>query len=282
MDIRELAQEDFPPLLAEIPEPPKKLYLRGALPTYSHKLLAVVGSRNYSSYGKDVCEKLISGLSGYPITIVSGLALGIDAIAHKAALAANLKTIAVPGSGLDDSVLYPRTNLGLAKEILHNGGTLLSEFEPEHKARPENFPQRNRIMAGISNATLVIEAGEKSGTLITARLATDYNRDVFAVPGSIFQANTSGSHRLIRLGAALIDSSGTLLQELGFSFEEKNASPENVSENEAKVIALVQNPISRNELVRDLSLPIQEANALLTEMELKGLIVESGGEIRKA
>src|SRR3989344_5631738 len=182
--IQELAPEDFPLALLEIPQPPETLYVRGTLPDPTQfYYLAVVGSRKFTNYGREAVERIIGGLAGYPICIVSGLAMGIDAIAHRVALDAGLPTVAIPGSGLDSSVIYPRSNLALAREIIENGGALLSEFAPDLRAAPWTFPQRNRIMAGISQSTLVIEAEEKSGTLITARLAFDYNRNVFAVPG---------------------------------------------------------------------------------------------------
>ncbi len=181
-----LTPEYFPEKLKQIPDAPKKLYVEGVLPSEDTKILAVVGARKHTPYGKEACEKLIAGLAGYDICIVSGLALGIDAVAHKAALDAGLKTIAVPGSGLDRSVLYPITNKRLAEEILHAGGALLSEFEPKTIAAPWTFPQRNRIMAGLADAVLVVEAELQSGTLITSKYATEYNRDVLAVPGSIF------------------------------------------------------------------------------------------------
>ena len=188
-DIRKLRTEEIPPQLLEIPQPPKTLYIRGTLPSQDAIYLAVVGSRKYTSYGRDICEKLVRGLAGYPVIIVSGLALGIDTIAHKTAMSVGLTTIAFPGSGLDNSVLYPRTNLSLAQEIINAGGCLISEMQPTERATLYSFPQRNRLMAGISKAVLIIEAEEKSGTLITARMALDYNRDVLAVPGSIFSEN---------------------------------------------------------------------------------------------
>ena len=168
--------------LLEIPEPPKQLYIEGTLPPPNTVLLAVVGSRKYSSYGREACEELIAGLAGSPISIVSGLAIGMDTIAHKAALGAGLHTIAFPGSGLDRKVLHPRSNIHLAGQIVKSGGALVSEYEPTFPAAVYTFPRRNRIMAGLVKAVLVIEAGEKSGTRITARLATEYNREVLAVP----------------------------------------------------------------------------------------------------
>ena len=146
--------EEFPKLLKEINDPPKRLYVEGTLPADDAKWLCVVGSRKFSNYGKEVCEELIAGLVGQPVIIVSGLALGIDAIAHNAALNAGLKTIAVPGSGLDPKVLYPKSHFQLARKILEAGGALISEFEPDMVATPYTFPQRNRIMAGLCHATL--------------------------------------------------------------------------------------------------------------------------------
>ncbi len=279
--MKELSPNQFPRRLKEITDPPKKLYLEGVLPPEEHKWLAVVGSRKFSSYGKEVTETLIAGLVGYPVVIVSGLALGIDAIAHRCALSAKLPTVSVPGSGLDRSVLYPSTNKRLADDILKNGGALLSEFEPTFSATAWSFPQRNRILAGLSDAVLVIEAEQKSGALITSKFATEYNRDVFAVPGSIFSSSSSGPHMLIKLGAVPITSPADLLEALGFKANEKivrdysDCTPE-----EKKVIALLQNPMPRDDLVDELALPIGTANALLSLMELKGLVKETSGEIR--
>jgi len=215
-----LKPEQFPTLLKEIPDKPKVLYMEGELPPENSIYLAVVGTRKFSTYGKEAAVKIISGLSGYPIVIISGLALGIDAIAHRTALDTGLKTISVPGSGLDRSVLHPASNRKLADQIVQSGGTLLSEFEPKSPAGIHTFPRRNRIIAGLSQAVLVIEAPEKSGTSITARLALDYNRDVLAVPGPIFSINSLGSNRLIKQGATPISSSEDLLEALGFNVEE--------------------------------------------------------------
>ncbi len=280
--MRQLAPEEFPPLLSEIPEPPEKLYLAGELPPKGYKLLCVVGSRKYTSYGKEACEKLIAGLAGNSIAIISGLAFGIDAIAHRAALRAKLPTLAVPGSGLDEKVLYPSAHRTLAKEILKAGGGLLSEFEPDFRATPYSFPQRNRIMAGMSHATLVVEAGEQSGTLITARLTGEYNRDLFVVPGSIFSPNSYGPHLFLRLGATPIRSSADILDALGFAPVEKMARkiPENLSLQETRVLEALLEPLSRDALIETLALSAREANVLLATMELKGLINEKGGLLK--
>ncbi len=283
--IRKLSKEEFPPQLFEIPEPPKQLFVHGKMPSQDSVLLTVIGSRKYSHYGKEICEKLISELAGYDIVIISGLALGIDAIAHKAAISAGLKTIAVPGSGLDESVLYPSTNRILAREIVKNGGALLSEFDLDFRATPWSFPQRNRIMAGLSHATLVIEAQQKSGTLITARLALDYNRDVLAVPGSVFSQNSCGTNRLLRQGATPITTGVELLDALDFETEEstpkqKELDFQNCSPEEKQVLEIVAEPCTRDELIRILNVSTSQASILLSAMEIKGLIKESGGKIQ--
>lgn len=275
-----LSPTEFPPLLKEIADPPKKLHVRGVFPI-AEKYLCVVGARKYSEYGKSVCEKLIEGLAGLPIVIVSGLALGIDSIAHKAALSAKLPTIAVPGSGLGESVLYPGIHRALAKDILSSGGALVSEFDDDFKATIWSFPQRNRIMAGLSHAILVIEAEKKSGTLITARLASEYNRDVLTVPGSVFSTNSEGPHLLIRLGATPITCAADLREALGFK---ENAEPKKdyseCCEEEKAIIVLLKEPRERNDLIRKSKMEISRANAILSMLEIKGFIEETMGEIR--
>lgn len=282
-NIKRISRDEFPPLLQEITDPPQFLYVKGDVPDQTENIyLSVVGSRKNSSYGKDVCERLIEGLSGYPIVIVSGLALGIDSIAHEVALQAKLKTIAIPGSGLGDSVLYPANHLKLARRIVEEGGALISEFEENFRATPYSFPQRNRIMAGISKATLVIEAEQKSGTLITARLALDYNRDVFAVPGSIFSKTSEGSHYLIRNGATPVTKSRDLIEALGFSVEEDiSKSTIDCSPEEKKVLEILREPLSKDELLRKSSFSTQALNAIISMLEIKGLVKEEVGEIRR-
>lgn len=276
--------ESIPLILQEIPDPPKKLFVRGNLPSFeTYTYLTVVGSRKYTNYGKEVCETLIQGLRGYPIVIVSGLALGMDTIAHRASLSAGLPTVAFPGSGLGDTALYPASNIGLAREILSAGGALVSEMEPNQEAANWTFPQRNRLMAGISQATLVIEASNKSGTRITAKLATEYNRDVLVVPGSIFSEGSSGANQLLREGATPITCADELLEALGF--EKTEHAPldvmEHCSEEEKAVLKLLASPMPRGELLRILPMNTSEASALLSMMEINGLITESLGEVRR-
>ncbi|MDO8728388.1 MAG: DNA-processing protein DprA [bacterium] len=282
--IHELLPPDFPELLKEIPDAPLRLRYEGELPKKENKLLAVVGSRKYTSYGREVCESIISGLSASPITIISGLALGIDSIAHRAALRAGLQTIAIPGSGLDRKVLHPHSHVNLANEIVENGGGLISEYDDAMPSGAWAFPRRNRIMAGMCHATLVIEAEKRSGTLITSRLATEYNRDVGCVPGPVNSPTSDGAHMLIRLGAALIRDANDVRELLGLKRTDENPTLVDIEElsNEEKVfIKIMEEPCSRDELIRKSKLDIGTASATLSLLEIKGLIVEELGEVRK-
>ena len=280
-----LKPKNFPALLKQIPDPPELLYMEGELPPEDAIYLAVVGARRFTTYGKEACEKIISGLNNKnrQIVIVSGLAIGIDGIAHKAALKSGLKTIAIPGSGLDDKVLHPHSNLKLSKEITERGGCLISELDWGMPAGVHTFPSRNRIIAGMSHAVLVIEAAEKSGTLITADLATQYNRDVFAVPGSIFSQNSTGTNRLIKAGAALITSAEDIFDAFGLPKEKENLKLNlEFTPAEEKIYSLLIEPIEKDELVRKSGLPPAQANATVSMMILNGLIKQSGGEIFRA
>ena len=282
-DLIKLPPKDFPPLLNEIPGKPKQLYVRGELPPLDWKWLAVVGSRALSPYGKQACEYLIEGLRGYPVVIVSGLAYGADACAHKAALNAGLPTVAVPGSGLDYSILYPKANVALAKKIITAGGAHVSEFEPHETARDHMFPARNRIMVGLTHATLVIEAKERSGSLITARLATEYNRELLVVPGSIFSATSKGTHQFLKLGATPATEPADILKALGLDLrlaKSNIADRVDLSDDERKVFKIISSPCSRDDLIGALDLPTSETNVLLSMMEIKGLIKEELGMIR--
>lgn len=280
----QLTPDAFPPLLSEIPDPPETLWISGTLPSPETKLLTVVGSRKATPYGKEVCKTLIEGLADAPVAIVSGLALGIDAAAHRAALAAGVPTIAVPGSGLSRDVLYPASHYQLAEEIVKAGGALLSEFSPDFRATQWSFPKRNRIMAGMSHATLVIEAAQPSGTLITARLAADYNRDVAAVPGPIFSTQSAGTHWLIKNGAALIRTADDIreLLDLPTQTDAVSASPDTaqLNEKERAIVELLESPCSRDELLQRTSLPTHEAHMVLSALELKRIVIEEYGMLR--
>ena len=285
LEIKKLPKKNFPSALLEIPQPPEDLYIIGELPKEDLIYLCVVGSRRYTSYGKEACEKIIAGLKGYPIAIVSGFAMGIDTIAHKKAMQVGLKTLVFPGSGLSDGAMYPKTNVKMIREVVENGGCLISEFEPDFKATQWSFPMRNRLMAGISRAVLVIEAEEKSGTLITARLTTEYNRDLLAIPGSIFSPNSRGTNKLIRQGATPVTCAEDILEALGFEQEEDENKQaklfEDLSPDEMKVLEILREPIGRDDLIREMKMKTGDANSLLSVMEIKGLIKEEFGEIRR-
>lgn len=286
-DMQELFPADYPKQLRELPDPPEKLWLRGELPPEGTKFLAVVGSRALSRYGREACDVLINGLRGYPISIVSGLALGADAAAHRAALGAGLHTIAIPGSGLDDSVIGPRTNLTLAHEILKAGGALVSENDPDHSAAPYDFPSRNRIMVGLAHTVLIIEAGPKSGTLITARLASEYNRDLICVPHRIGDPHGFGADLFLRLGATYVGKSEHILEVLGIPVREDD-SDERIhsvlailTEPERLLYQLLEVPMTRDEVIRAATIPAHHALTMLISLELKGLAKEEFGAWRR-
>ncbi|MBI3572052.1 DNA-protecting protein DprA [Candidatus Kaiserbacteria bacterium] len=293
MEIRELLREEWPMQLLEIPQPPKKLWVRGALPPPGNKLLTVVGSRAMTRYGQEACEKLITGLAGYPISIVSGLALGVDTASHKAALAAGLHTLVIPGSGLADAVLYPRSNRPFAKEILKAGGGFLSEYPPETASRVHFFPERNRLMVGIADAVLIIEASAQSGTLITARLAGEYNRELLCVPHRIGDPHAFGPHLFIRLGATLVSEPLHILEALKVPPRETGAGSEAAPALEGvekKIWKLLAEPQTRDEILRtSTSLGISaggpastgEILTALVALELRGLIREEFGAWRR-
>lgn len=284
--IQKLNRDHFPSALMEIPEPPKELWYAGILPAPDLPLLAVVGSRRYSDYGRAAVEYLISGLAGYRLGIVSGLALGIDGLAHETALKTGLYTLAIPGSGLDAKALYPASHRALAEKIIASGGALLSELSPETKATKWSFPQRNRIMAGLCQAVLMIEAEEKSGTLITARLTVDYNRELLVVPGNIFSSHSAGTHQFLKLGATPITCPEDIAIALNLKETEQpvlgTAFESNLSPQMNQVLTLLKEPLDRDTLIRQLALPTAEATALLMEMELLGHISSTPLGYRRA
>lgn len=282
MDVQELAREDWPEQMLEIPQAPKQLWLRGVMPPPGHKLLTVVGSRAITRYGQEACEKLIAGLAGYPISIVSGLALGVDTCAHKAALAAGLHTLALPGSGLGDDVLYPRSNRLFAREIVEKGGGLLAEYPPDAPSRIHYFPERNRLMVGIAHAVLMIEAGPKSGTLITARLASEYNRELLCIPHRIGDPHGFGSHLFLRLGATLVTEPIHILEALGIPPRESAAgtAPSDLEDSEQVVWNMLEEPKTRDEVLRAGG-NVGELLTALVSLELRGLIKEEFGAWRR-
>lgn len=270
------------PQFAEIPQAPSSLFMRGSLEGIKNKkIIAIVGARAHTSYGTQVCRDIVYGLSGYPVVIVSGLALGIDAIAHKTALDVGLTTIAFPGSGLGEKVLYPAQHRGLAEDIISHGGALLSEFPNNFKATPWSFPKRNRLVAGIADLVLVIEAKEKSGALITARLGTEYNKIVCAVPGSVYNDASGGTNWLLRLGAVPVRTARDILEELGLVDTEFSTPRELplINEDEQKVLTLLTEPRTKDFIIETLSLDPGTAHMIFSTLEIKGLIKETYGMI---
>lgn len=279
-----IGREEFPGLLAHMPKPPATIRVRGSLPPVTHTYITVVGSRRYTDYGKEVCETLVKGLAGLPVVIVSGLAHGIDSIAHRAALSAEILTVAVPGSGLDDDRLYPASHLNLAYEILEKGGALISPFPDDTPAAPWTFPVRNQIMAGLSKVTLVIEAEVKSGTLITSKHAGDFNRDVLAVPGSVLSRQSDGPHMLIRSGATPITCVDDLREALGFERSpnhQKLSLRNDLTKDELRLALIIesQKNMTRTQAHDAFGGEVSDFNATISMLELKGVIRSSATEI---
>ena len=269
---------DYPALLRQIHDPPPVLYIQGELAPEDAWAVAVVGTRNASAYGKEAAKVLAGDLARSGVTIVSGLARGIDAQAHRAALDAGGRTIAVLGSGLD--VIYPWEHRRLAAEIAQHGA-LVSEYGLGVKPEAANFPPRNRIISGLSRGVLVVEAGERSGALITANFAADQDRDVFAVPGSIFQRGSQGTNKLIRDGAQPVLSAADLLESLNLTSVAAHVEAQMLlptDETEAHLLdALDNEPLHIDEVGRVTGLPIAAVSSTLALMELKGLVRQVGG-----
>ncbi|MBY0472930.1 DNA-processing protein DprA [Patescibacteria group bacterium] len=284
--IGQLEFEDFPERLREIPDAPERLFIRGRMPEKERVLLCVVGSRSATSYGRRITHKLIAGLAQYPIAIVSGLAHGIDTEAHKAALDVGLPTIAVLPSSLDEASIYPAGNSILAQNILLKGGCLLSENEAPFKAMLHSFAERNRVMAGMSKATLIIEAGERSGTLITAKLALSYNSEVLAIPHELGRPTGAGVNRLIHEGATLVRDSIDIAQSLGFKTDPSTSSgqatlPTDLTDTEAAVLEILIEPLMHDEIIESLSVATKDIHIALSSLLLRGLIIERLGKIER-
>lgn len=278
---RQLSPSQYPQGLREIPDVPAHLYIEGVLPPDDIALLAVVGSRKMSAYGKRVCEQLVTGLVGAPVAVVSGLALGLDAVAHESALAAGLPTIAVMPSGLSDTALYPAANRALARRIVKEGGALISEYEPEEKPRQWTFIARNRIVAGLSSAVLVIEAPERSGALVTARLALDYNREVMAVPHPLGSETGAGTNALLRRGATLVRFAADILDSLNLTPATMPLpeEPKDLSPDEALVYEALREPREKAELSELCALSQQQVNVAISMLVIKGIVREELGKI---
>ncbi|MEM8529238.1 MAG: DNA-processing protein DprA [Chloroflexota bacterium] len=277
VDLICIEDEQYPPLLRQIAQPPPLLYVRGNFGVLDESALAVVGTRSPTSYGKEATRRVVHDLSSAGMTIVSGLALGIDSVAHRVALEAGGRTLAVLGSGVD--VPYPERNSRLAQDIIENGA-LISEYPLGTKPTPANFPPRNRLISGLSLGTLVAEAGARSGALITVTFALEQGRDVFAIPGSIFSRTSAGPHRLLRDGAGLVADAQDILDALNWDVvtlqqEAKQSLPDDPTE--ALLLELIAyEPCHIDDLSRVSNLPIATISATLAMLELKGLIRQAG------
>ncbi|MBM3959269.1 MAG: DNA-protecting protein DprA [SAR202 cluster bacterium] len=266
----------YPVLLKEIYDPPPVLYLRGTHGLTSDNGLAVVGTRSATPYGREVTARLVTELVGAGLTIVSGLAKGIDGVAHRSALDAGGRTLAVIGSGLD--TIYPPEHRSLADAILDRGA-LITEFPLGHRIEPANFVRRNRILSGLTRGTLVTEAGIKSGALITVKFALEQNRDVFAVPGSILSSRSAGTNWLIQQGARPVTSAADVLEDLRLTTGSQFRLPVSEIEgglDEAVLASVSDEPVHINDVIRTSGLPSATVSAALTMMELRGLVRQAG------
>ncbi|MBI4128353.1 MAG: DNA-protecting protein DprA [Parcubacteria group bacterium] len=272
----------YPLALREIPTPPPLLYVRGAADFHNDVAIAVVGTRTPSPYGRIHCERIVRELASQGVTIVSGLAYGIDAIAHQATLEAAGRTIAVLGSGIDSQSIYPPSHNGLAEKIIERGGNVISEYPLGTAPLRHHFPARNRIISGFSKAVLVVEAREKSGALLTARDALDQNRDVFALPGDVNRPQAAGPNRLIRMGAKLIINATDVLSELNVPLAKAQQAlgertfQADTKEEAAILTHLTDEPIHVDELAEACALPAASVTATLTLMEMKGKVKNMG------
>jgi len=289
-----LRSADYPALLREIHDPPPVLYVRGELSPLDDRTVAVVGSRAATPYGREMARRISSGLAVSGVSVLSGLARGIDGIAHRAALDAGGKTVAVMGGGLD--TIYPLEHAELARSIVESGGALVTEYALGMRPQAEHFPRRNRVISGLSRGVVVVEGDMKSGALLTVRWALDQDREVFAVPGSVLSPKSSGPNWLIQQGARLITGHEDILEELNLAVATagKNGNSEAESalegvdilarENnqegaDGRILALMvraDGPMQVDEITRSLGLPAPEVSSSLTLLELRGAIRQTG------
>ncbi len=298
-DVQVLTPGDsgYPALLREIARPPPQLYIRGAVAVLSLPQLAIVGSRNATPAGAETARDFSSHLAARGFCITSGLAEGIDAAAHRGALAVGGRTVAVCGTGPD--IVYPRHHESLAAEIIATGGAIVSEFAPGTAVHRGNFPRRNRLISGLAVGTLVVEAGVRSGALITARHALEQGRDVFAIPGSIHNPVARGCHRLIRNGAKLVETAADIVEELGGLLamlglddapkraestpEATDCPVENAAEYAGLLAAMAWDPVDADTLVARSGLTIGDVSSMLLLLEMQGSVrALSGGRYQRA
>lgn len=274
----------YPARLKEIYDAPPILYVKGSFTDLDRRAVAVVGSRNSSRYGVICAETIARGLAARGVTVVSGMARGIDSAAHLGALRQSGRTIAVLGSGID--VVYPSENRPLFAEIVRNGA-VISEFPFGTEPETTNFPKRNRIISGISLGVVIAEASPNSGALITAKLALEQNREVFAIPGNITSMRSRGTHTLIREGAKLVESADDVIEELAFALGEPSVSaggvkpvplPEDLSDAQRTVLRCIENgPVSIEAIIEGSGFRSQDVLTILLDLELRGLVRQLSG-----
>ncbi|GLX80560.1 DNA-processing protein DprA [Thalassotalea eurytherma] len=286
-DIIHFDDDRYPPLLKEIHDPPFVLFAKGNTRLLTSEQIAIVGSRSCSMTGKEIANSFARSLAANNITVTSGLALGIDAAAHQGALSSTGRTIAVVATGID--LVYPARHRQLVNKILEKGGLIISEFLPKTVAKQGHFPRRNRIISGMSLGVLVIEAKNKSGSLITARMALEQNRDVFAIPGSIRNEMSEGCHTLIKQGAKLVSEVADITNEVALSFSALKMPENDSGKNECEktndrgllidsLLASVGDEITPIDVVVSRTqLPIEEVTSRLTVLELRGLVAAVPG-----
>jgi DNA processing protein len=279
IEVVTLASATYPMLLREIPSPPAVLYLKGSLTDSDVKAVGIVGTRRCSAYGRQVALSMAEELARAGVTVISGLALGIDGQAHRGALAGGGRTIAVLGSGVD--IVYPSGHRELAEQVAQNGA-VLSDYPPGTKPDAKNFPPRNRIIAGLSKGVVVVEAPNRSGALITVDFAADYGRDVFCVPGNVQSEFSAGCHRVLRDGARLVTSAADVLTDLGMAQSEPGVAVQQsfpMTDQERHIFNYIRwEPQHIDELAAAASLTAAQCGALMTLLELKGAVRDTGGQ----
>lgn len=282
-----LGEKEYPTLLSQIPNPPILLYVKGdkTLLNYPEKLeylriVAIVGTRKMTGYGQEITDLFSSNLAQSGFVIVSGMALGVDGQAHKSCLDVGGKTIAVLGNGVD--LPFPSSNASLYNEILKKGGAIISELPPGEPPAKGTFPSRNRIIAGLSQAVLVTQGAEDSGSMITANLALKFGRPVFAVPGPITSSLSKGPNDLIRRGAKLVYEPKDILNELGtknYELRKEGSKFDGLNKDERKIVELLMNEnLSFDEIAKRLKLPASKIGTILSMMEINGVVKNNGGE----
>lgn len=278
-----LSVDEYPALLREVHRPPVMLYVKGDAATLALPQIAIVGSRKASRSGEQAAEEFARALADAGFAITSGMALGIDGAAHRGALASG-KTLAVLGCGVD--VVYPRRHQSLYERIVDSGGAVVSEMKPGTRPLRQYFPQRNRIISGLSMGILIVEAATRSGSLITARLAMEQGREVFAIPGSIHNPMARGCHQLIREGAVLTETVDDIVSQLGgmlaFKAEEIESPALPCAPEQLEILqAMGFDPVDTDTLLTRLPLTVSQLTSVLIELEIQGLVESVGGHFRR-